>query len=174
MVYSNGVTLDRSFDAATGIPTSRYTDGDGGTWTETVTATTQTGRILAHRFDTPTTSAVYSYGYDPTSGQLTDATLDVTGDHTLTAVVGYTNGYTDGRQLPRGWLGRCSTVPAGRPSRPSMGSPPPPRPATTPTVPPSASTTPPATTPTTRPSWWSAARWWPTAISRWDTTLRAS
>ena len=85
VVYSNGVTLERSFDPVTGVPTSTYTDTNGGAWTETVTATSHTGRILAHRFDTPTTSAEFAYTYDPTSGQLTNATLDVTGGHSLNA-----------------------------------------------------------------------------------------
>ena len=94
--YSNGTSVTTTFDAATGIDTATWTDATGSQWTETTTSSTHTNRTLQQQLTTPTTTATYHYGYDPSSGALTDTTLTVVGDTAMTAEWTYTNTYPNG------------------------------------------------------------------------------
>ncbi|MEM9513966.1 MAG: RHS repeat-associated core domain-containing protein [Actinomycetota bacterium] len=96
IAYGNGVNAAISYDGVTGTADTVYTNESGETWSESITSSPHSGRLLEHRVSAPGADATFTYGYDPSSGALTDATLALTGDAPIDAHWTYTSTYPDG------------------------------------------------------------------------------
>ncbi|MEM8619008.1 MAG: hypothetical protein AAGF73_04755 [Actinomycetota bacterium] len=84
IAYSNGLSLSIGYDAVTGQPAiHEWRNAAGDVWSDQLTATTQSGRILEHALVAPEGSATFDYTYDPTSSALIEATVTGTGDGPL-------------------------------------------------------------------------------------------